>query len=293
MKTHDKKVEKQMLCLVCESLPSHADNECNCGTVQEVFRPMEAPIKNRFLKPWPLGWKAKIGVLIPSVDTGYCSYEFRVLCPDGVVTLETRVAMGALTLENLQKMRRDAVSGAQLLATANPDVITYEATAAGFVLGVEGDRALIKEIEDKTGVRATTGAASVAASLEVLEIKKLSIYAATPQEVTNFTARYLTDKGFDVCDVESVSFRHASEGFRMSPWEVYSNVMKFYRRCPEVDAIFIAGGCFRTLEMLPTLEKNLDRPVVTTVPANMWHCLRIAGVKDLVYGYGQLLEKPR
>jgi maleate isomerase len=248
---------------------------------------------NRTLKPWPLGWKAKIGVLIPSVDTGYCSYEFRVLCPDGVVTLETRVSMGRLTLEMLRKMRGDAVYGAQLLAAANPDVITYEATAAGFVLGVEGDGALIKEIEDKTGIRATTGASSVAESLSFLGAHKVSIYAATPEDVTAFTGKYLTDKGFDVCDVESVSFGHASEGFRMSPWEVYSNVMKFYRRCPDVDAIFIAGGCFRTLEMIETLEKDLGRPVVTTVPANMWNCLKIAGVKDLVYGFGQLLEKPR
>jgi maleate cis-trans isomerase len=254
---------------------------------------MESSPNKKVLKPWPLGWKAKIGVLIPSVDTGYCSYEFRVLCPDGVVTLETRVAMGALTLENLRKMRGDALYGAKLLAAAGPDVITYEATAAGFVLGVEGDAALIREIEETTGVRATTGAASVAASLEALGIKKISIYAATPEPVTQYTVRYLSEKGFDVRRHESASIGHASEGFRMSPWEVYGEVVKFYRRCPDVDAIFIAGACFRTLEMLANLEKDLGLPVVTTVPANMWRCLQLVGVKDLVCGFGQLLEKPR
>jgi len=245
------------------------------------------------LKPYPLGWKAKIGVLIPAVDTGYCSYEFRVVCPEGVVILETRVKMGALTLEMLRKMREDAVSGAELLAAAGPDVITYEATAAGFILGVDGDAALIREIEEATGIRATTGASSVAASLEALGVKKVSVYAATPEEVTLYTVRYLADKGFHVPRHESVSFSHASEGFRMSPWEVYSEVVKFYRRCPDVEAVFIAGGCFRTLEMLATLEKDLGLPVVATVPANMWHCLKIAGVKDPVYGFGQLLERPR
>ena len=254
---------------------------------------MEPSIRAKNLKPYPLGWKAKIGVLIPAVDTGYCSYEFRILCPEGVVTLETRVKMGALTLEMLRKMREDAVHGAMLLAAAGPDVITYEATAAGFVLGVEGDATLIREIEEATGIRATTGAASVAASLEALGIKKVSVYAATSEEVTQYTVRYLTDKGFDVRRHESLSFGHASEGFRMSPWELYGEILKFYRRCPDVEAIFIAGGCFRTLEMLATLEKDLEFPVVTTVPANMWHCLRILGIKDPVYGFGQLMEKPR
>jgi len=129
--------------------------------------------------------------------------------------------------------------------------------------------------------------------LTFLGIDKVSIFAATAEDITAFTAQYLRDKGFDVREVASVSFGHASEGFRWSPWEVYSNVMKFYRRCPDVDAVFIAGGCFRTLEMIETLEKDIGRPVVTTVPANMWHCLKIAGVKDQVYGFGQLLEKPR
>jgi maleate isomerase len=258
---------------------------------RRFLKNMESSTK-KVLKPWPLGWKAKIGVLIPSVDTGYCSYEFRVLCPDGVVTLESRVAMGKLTLENLQKMRGDALYGAKLLASAGPDVITYEATAAGFVLGVEGDAALIKEIEETTGVRATTGSSSVAESLAYLGVKKVSVYAATAQEITQYTVKYLTDKGFDVPRHESVSFSHATEGFRMSPWEVYGNVVKFYRSCPDVDAIFIAGGCFRTLEMLAQLEKDLGLPVVTTVPANMWNCLKIAGIKEPITGFGRLLEGP-
>lgn len=245
------------------------------------------------LKPWPLGWKAKIGILIPAVDTGYCSYEFRCLCPAGVVTLETRVSMGALTLENLKKMRGDAVYGAKLLAQAAPDVITYEATAAGFVLGVDGDAALIKEMEEATGVRATTGAASVAESLRALGAQKISVYAATAPEITQYTVRYLMDRGFTVSQQKSVSFPHAVEGFRMSPWEVYGEVKKFHQQCPEVDAVFIAGGCFRTLEMLAILEKDIGLPVVTTVPANMYQCLKIAGIKEPVSGYGRLLEQTR
>jgi maleate isomerase len=254
---------------------------------------MDCSMNKKVLKPWPLGWKAKIGILIPAVDTGYCSYEFRVLCPEGVVTLESRVAMGALTLENLRKMSGDALYGSKLLAQAMPDVITYEATAAGFVLGVEGDAKLIREIEEATGIRATTGASSVSASLSALGAKKISVYAATSEEVTKYTVQYLTDKGFTVCNQKSHSIAHAFEGFRMSPWEVLGEVKKFHGQCPDVDAVFIAGGCFRTLEMLTTLEKDIGLPVVTTVPANMWNCLKIAGVKDPIIGFGRLLEGPR
>jgi maleate cis-trans isomerase len=254
---------------------------------------MESSTNNKALKPWPLGRKAKIGVLMPAVDTGYCSYEFQVLCPEGVVTLETRVAMGALTLENLQKMRGDAIYGAKLLAAAKPDVITYEATAAGFVLGVDGDAALIKEMEETTGLRATTGASSVAVSLEALGVKRLSVFAATPKEVTDYTVRYLTDRGFSVLQQQSATFSHASECFELSPWEIKERLLAFHQRCPEVDGVFISGGCFRTLEMLAAFEKETGLPVLSTVPANMYNCLKIAGVKDPVTGFGRLMELPR
>lgn len=254
---------------------------------------MDATPARPQLKPWPLGWKAKIGVLMPSVDTGYCSYEFHVLCPEGVVTLETRVAMGALTLENLQNMRGDSIYGAKLLSNAAPNVITYEATAAGFVLGADGDAALIKEMEEATGIRSTTGASSVAVSLTALGAKRVSIFAATPADVTEYTMKYLTDRGFEVPHKLSGNFGHASNCFRMSPWEVYGEVLRFHREQPDVDAIFIAGGCFRTLEMIAALENETGLPIVTTVPANMYNCLKIARVSEPIKGFGRLLEQKR
>jgi maleate cis-trans isomerase len=69
--------------------------------------------------------------------------------------------------------------------------------------------------------------------------------------------------------------------------------MKLYRRSPDVDGIFVTGGCFRVLEVLKTLEKDTGKPVVMTTVANMWRCLQLVGVKDLVHGFGQLLEKAR
>jgi len=54
--------------------------------------------------------------------------------------------------------------------------------------------------------------------------------------------------------------------------------MKFVKRCLALTDI-PERGCFRTLEMTEILEKDSGLPVVTTVPANMWHCLRIWGLK--------------
>lgn len=244
-------------------------------------------------KPYPLGWKAKIGILVPSHDTGYGPYEYRKLCPDGVVTLETRVMARRLTVENLQNMTKDAVYGAELLAAATPDVISFIATAPCFVIGVEKERALLEQMESRTGIKAVSGGTSVAEGLRFLGVKKMSMYVPTNEEITRMTVKYFEDQGFEVCAYDSVYEENETNINRMSPQEIYGNVLKLYKRCPEVEGIFITGGCFRTLEVLDILEKDTGIPMVTTTPANMFRCLQVIGLKDPIYGFGQLLEKPR
>ncbi len=243
--------------------------------------------------PYPIGWKAKIGVLVPAVDTGVSTYEFRRLSPDGVVTLETRVPMGNITLENLRAMRDSCIDASKLLACAEPDVITYEATAAGFVLGVDGEAALCEEIKDATGIPATTGAGSVALALKEMQADKISIIDSTKAEITAYIVNYLEELGFTVSGHKSLAINHVTEGNRISPQELYSIVKKFHKTTPGVDTIFLASGCFRTLEIIPEIEKDFGVNVVATVPANMWNCLKIAGYKDPVPGYGRLLDRER
>jgi maleate cis-trans isomerase len=44
-----------------------------------------------------------------------------------------------------------------------------------------------------------------------------------------------------------------------------------------------------TVEVLDSLEKDIGKPVISSVAAMMWNCLRIAGVQPVIPGYGRLL----
>jgi maleate isomerase len=254
---------------------------------------MEENVTKRQLKPWPLGWKAKIGILIPAHDTGYGSYEFRVLCPDGVVTLETRVTGVKLTTEEMRKMGKDAIYAAKLVAQADPAVICFIGTAPCFVLGVEGEKALMKEMEKETGIPAAAGGDSVCRAFRALGAKKISLMVPTNEEITKTTVDYFRAQGFDVRDHLGLGQESIANINRMPPQELYGLVMKLYRRTPDVEGIFVTGGCFRILESVAQLEKDTGVPIVMTTAANMWRCMQIAGVKDPVTGFGRLLEMDR
>ena len=58
---------------------------------------------------------------------------------------------------------------------------------------------------------------------------------------------------------------------------------------PAADGVLIAGTGFRCVAILETLEQDLGRPVISANQASLWHCLRLAGIRAPVAGYGNLL----
>jgi maleate isomerase len=59
----------------------------------------------------------------------------------------------------------------------------------------------------------------------------------------------------------------------------------------DVDAIVQAGTNLTGLDIFPTLEKQLGKPVIPINVATIWHAFRATGVNDKFFGRGWLLER--
>ncbi len=60
---------------------------------------------------------------------------------------------------------------------------------------------------------------------------------------------------------------------------------------PDVDAIVQAGTNLSAVDIFPTLEHQLGKPVIPINVATIWHALRAQGVADKVFGRGWLMER--
>ena len=58
---------------------------------------------------------------------------------------------------------------------------------------------------------------------------------------------------------------------------------------PEADAIFLSCGGIRSLEIVEELERIIKKPVITSNQAQMWSCLRRAGIKDKIQGKSNII----
>jgi len=245
------------------------------------------------LEPYPIGWRAKLGLLVPSHDTGYGSYEYLVMAPDGVVPLETRIPGRSVGIEDFRSLADGAVAAADMLSDARPDIIDFIPTAPCFVMGAQRERDLVSEIADKTGILSTSGGQSVIDALRFVESDRVVMYTPYTAEVQQLTNGYFGDQGIEVLGSRNLSFVDAASINRVSPYEILSDIVALTREHPEADGVFVVGGCFRTLEIVARLEEIIGIPVVGTQQANMFNCLRLTGVDDELCGFGRLLDSPR
>jgi maleate isomerase len=59
----------------------------------------------------------------------------------------------------------------------------------------------------------------------------------------------------------------------------------------DIDAIVQVGTNLSTIDMLPTLEHQLGKPMIAINVALIWHALRAVGIDDKFFGRGRLLEE--
>ncbi len=245
------------------------------------------------LKKYPLGSRAIFGMITPSHDTGYGSYEFEVMCPEGVVTLDGRCMVRNLTPKELQRASQDAVGEAEKLATAHCDVINYIATATCFALGNDGEDFIVKQMEAKTGIPCTSGGKAVAEALKFMGAKKILLFTCYNEEVAESCRTYFGNEGFEIAGEENMSFVNPADVNKVEPLKILAHIVRLAEEHPQAEGVFCVGGCFRTLEIIDDLEKIIKIPVVGTQQANMWKCLQMVGIGDKMPQFGRLLGADR
>ena len=245
------------------------------------------------LAPYPIGYRALIGHLTPSHDDGYGPYEFRLMAPEGVVPVTTSVMVKSLRTEDLKEASENAVTAAKMMATAHVNLINYIATATCFVLGYEGEKSLIKAIEDATGIKATAGGVSVTRAMEFFGAKKILCYTPYTPEVTAIEHKYFDATGFQIIGEINRTFINPADVTSVNPYEIMADIIGLWKEHKDAEAVFCVGGCFRTLEIVDMVEQVIGIPMIGTQQANMWNDLRMCSVGGKMTGRGMLFEKDR
>lgn len=236
------------------------------------------------------GWRARIGIVVPSVNTVMEPWATRVV-PDGVSIHFSRMYIPpAITAQSLIEMdRTEGKAAIRQLSSVFPSAIAYGCTASSIVQGLNYDAHLRSEMQEAHGIPATTAAHAILTAIMAVGAKRISIVSPYTREVDEAEHRYFTSAGLDVVGGACLGI---ADGFRLAEPSPAALYRLGCEGCDSTaDALVISCLNTRSHTVIEALEQSLGKPVITSTQATLWHALRLAGVKDTVAGLGRLLTE--
>ncbi len=232
-------------------------------------------------------WRAKLGFVVLAMEQTVEDDVF-TLTPPGVGVHFSRIPMSNdATVETLGAMAPGITASASLLLPEDHlDVVSYTCNSGTMVIGEEGVMAALAEA--KPEAKATTVMTSVVRGLRAVGARRIVVATPYLDEVNDYVLAFLDERGFEVLDIQGLNIRENTDIDL-----VEAEFMREYARGLdrlEADAVFICCGAVRTLDIVDALENDVGKPVVVSNQAMMWDCLRLAGIEDVVPGYGRLFD---
>lgn len=248
-------------------------------------------------EPW-IGSRGRIGVIIPSTNIAV-EYDCQRLAPDGITWHFARfhVPLPDLSSDDaflafIEAIRGTIPDAMRDIMTCEPTYIMMGMSAETFWGGLEGNAEFTARLREQIGpdMGLTTGANALDDALKAFGAKKVA--ALTPYQSVGDQQvhRFLEETGYEVSKVLGLKCDTATSIAHTPPSEVIDMVVNQLDG-EDVDAIVQAGTNLSSVNLFPTLEKQLGKPVIPINIATIWHAFRAIGVKDQFMGKGWLFER--
>ena len=196
--------------------------------------------------------------------------------PAGVVPHFTRLRMTNRHRRPLPELLPAILDSVSLLMDSKCDVIVFQCTGTSMSGGVEADDRVVAEIRKAADRPAISTASAVRAALSVLGAKRLVFISETGPEGHARKLAYLREAGYEVLRDLAANLSGSDAYCTTAPDYWHDAAIEL--RHPEADAYFISCANIQSMDVIETLEKRLEKPVLTSNQAALWYALRLLGI---------------
>ena len=233
-------------------------------------------------------WRGVVGMINPTMRPGMTEEVCRLL-PDGIGLIPLFLNISRGTEDEFQKMMPHYEKLVAVLAEQKCDIIHPNGAPPFMVHGFQGEAKIVAGWEKKYKVRISSVAQNHVRALKAVKAKSFVGATYFPPKLNKIFAKYFTDAGFKVRGMEGldVPFNKVQE---LSGEQIYAHIKKSFLKGKGADAIYMLGSGWRTLEIIKTLEQDLQVPVVHPVTARIWEFQKWLHVREPRKGYGYILE---
>ncbi len=244
--------------------------------------------------PDVVGFRAKMGVIIPSTNTVVES-DFADMKIPGVTFHSGRIYIGQPNLgsdrameELLAQVDRAIEIAARDVLTCLPDYLVMGMSAPTFWGGLEGSRRFAEKMQKLSGLSISMGSEACRAALGALGAERIAVFTPYQPIMREQIVRYFEDCGIAVARYKDLRCESATAIAQIGP-ESLRHVLRELDG-PDVDAIVQCGTNLSMVRLADDAEGWLGKPVIAINAATLWHAYRGNGLTDKLYGAGTLLR---
>ena len=219
-------------------------------------------------------------------------YEFYQLVPTNIMLVTAVLGIKDFTRDAVEAAIPNYWNCVEALAEEKVDVFVLGGTPVSAQLGRPRVVRLLKEAEDKFGIRGDAPLEAAIAAMQHLGLKKITVGGRWTDEFNQAVIRYLEDGGIEVAGITKRG-QWGKEAFAMSFEQGLKLALEVGREAarmaPDAEAILVPGGATMTLHVIPALEEEFGKPTFTRTSAEVWRNLVHPGIISPVTGWGKLL----
>lgn len=234
------------------------------------------------------GWRARIGLLVPSINT-IMEPEMWRTAPPHVTVHTARIAGGRDgTPEELRSMERESLHACARVAMTEPHAVVYACTSGSFFEGRTWNDKICAQLTEISAAPTITTAGAMAAALMARDVRRVAI--VTPYvDLTNQRLKsFLGQHGIEVTCLETFDMLDMFDHAKIQPHDIYNQVKR--ASSGDEDAIFVACTQVRALEVVDMLEQDLGVCVMSAVQATIWQTYKTLSIDPKLHEHGSLLR---
>lgn len=235
------------------------------------------------------GWRALIGWIHSYGMLHSTPLDLYRLVPDGYGFLFTTLGKKDQSVAETDAALGRLVETAELLARNGAEFFCLSSSPMVTHGGPGADMRLITSITEATGHPGTTTTTAAMRALRALGVSKIALcspYKARNEKLIAFVEA----EGFEV--VGSYGLTEELTRIHRLPGETAYRVgRETFRAAPGAEALYMAGGRLRTLDVIEELEEDIKVPVIASTPAVVWEILSHFGTTTSRDGAGRLLRE--
>lgn len=242
--------------------------------------------------PDVIGGNGRLGVVALATDLTI-ETDLRRMAPDGVEIFTNRVRNhDPLTADNLRAMAPDiSRAAAGLLPGERVDALLYACTSGAAVIGeaeVIGHLRAGRGAQDGADLPCTTPVTAALAAFAAFSAKRISLLTPYTEAVNRELAAFFSRRGLAVINAHGFGIDRDADIAAVSPDAIAQAAAAACH--PDADLLFISCTGLRAAQVIRRVESRLDKPVVTSNQALLWHALKLLKKPLQVPGFGQLFR---